>query len=610
MKAKVFYLSMVLVLLSSLGIAAMPTTVSAQAPTLSWGSEIHRDVASFQCVPEALAQSTYPSDLEIEAFAGGFAPWTPLCMIHIYPNGSAVYSRMEAENRSTGTWTHISSFNLTVDQMNVIWDAIEVNNFFSLEQNYSTPAADGSFAVMNITANGVTHTVITQNTKVVDFDSVVITINDATPGDLDLFYYAIHPQADPPSNSTVMGLATSTSLPTTVTIAGCKITVTIHIELYGPGATANLAQQVKQDIEAKWNAGNPHVQCVCTCPIKEPGCPVTFVADVQTRNETANATAGYHQIRVVNDATAKYPFSFVYTPLPTPNGNKAGTGDWLDNAVAKTYAHEAGHLMGEEDQYIREPGPDGKLLTPDDVTYPKPNHTNDLMATLNCTAVPTQDSIDRIVSSVSCPCVCCPSVSIPTIDIPTPIGDTHKALIRIMTIHNVSSYKIGLRFDPHILECINFTEGPYLSAVGTTTWTPGTIDNVNGTVTSHTCTLEAGKSQSGTGELAYVTFRVKNYGTTVIDLTDADGDPCECMVLDPDGMEISLAFVDGEITVREPGVGGIVELPGVEEPGAVTPDSSGHNYGALAGIIVGATVGTIMLISAAWYIRRRRTKAI
>ena len=57
-------------------------------------------------------------------------------------------------------------------------------------------------------------------------------------------------------------------------------------------------------------------------------------------------------------------------------------------------------------------------------------------------------------------------------------------------------------------------------------------------------------------------------------------------------------------------VGGIVEFPDIEEPGAVTPDSSGHNYGALAGIIVGATVGVIMLISAAWYVRRRRTKAI
>jgi hypothetical protein len=57
-------------------------------------------------------------------------------------------------------------------------------------------------------------------------------------------------------------------------------------------------------------------------------------------------------------------------------------------------------------------------------------------------------------------------------------------------------------------------------------------------------------------------------------------------------------------------VGGVIELPMVEEPGAVTPDSSGHNYGASAGIIVGAIVGTIALISAAWYVRRRRTKAI
>jgi len=58
------------------------------------------------------------------------------------------------------------------------------------------------------------------------------------------------------------------------------------------------------------------------------------------------------------------------------------------------------------------------------------------------------------------------------------------------------------------------------------------------------------------------------------------------------------------------GVGGVVDLPGIEEPGTVTTDSSDHNYGALAGIIVGAIVGVIMLISAVWYVRRRRTKAI
>jgi hypothetical protein len=158
-------------------------------------------------------------------------------------------------------------------------------------------------------------------------------------------------------------------------------------------------------------------------------------------------------------------------------------------------------------------------------------------------------------------------VYVPPIDISIPIGDTFKTLIRIETINNVFSWEAGFRFDPHILECVNFAGGPYLSDVGTTTWTPGTIDNVNGIVTSYRCTLEAGKSQSGAGVLAYVTFRAKNYGTTAINLTDEDGDPCECTVLNPYGMEISVAFVDSEVTVREPGVGG--ELPTIT---SIAPD--------------------------------------
>lgn len=62
--------------------------------------------------------------------------------------------------------------------------------------------------------------------------------------------------------------------------------------------------------------------------------------------------------------------------------------------------------------------------------------------------------------------------------------------------------------------------------------------------------------------------------------------------------------------VLEPPVGGIAEFPQIEEPGTAIPDLSDHNYGALARIIVGAIVGTIILISAVWYVRRRRTKAI
>ncbi len=53
-------------------------------------------------------------------------------------------------------------------------------------------------------------------------------------------------------------------------------------------------------------------------------------------------------------------------------------------------------------------------------------------------------------------------------------------------------------------------------------------------------------------------------------------------------------------------VGGIIELPQIEEPGIAIPDSSGHNYALLAAIVAGAVIG---IIGTAWYIRRRRTKA-
>jgi hypothetical protein len=349
-------------------------------------------------VPSCSPQETYPSDLRIEAFAGGFAPWTSLYMIQIYPDGSGVYSQEAPENRGNATWTQISSFNLTAGQMKAIWDEINANSFFSLGQNYSTPAWDGSFAVMSITANGVTYKVVTENTEVQAFDSIVMAINDATPGDLDLFYNAINPIGA--LSDLIVPLAAGDY--TSGTINGCSITITIKIELYGPGANATA---VKQDIETYWNQGDPHVKCpIPPCPLKDPGCSVKFSADVQTRNETAPPTPGYYQVKVFNSSATGCAFSVVYMGNPP-------TGLWYAAALSKTYAHETGHLTGEGDAYNRTAGADGQMLTADDVVTPLAGHENDLMASVaKCTEVPSQDSISGIVNrtGIICPCECCP----------------------------------------------------------------------------------------------------------------------------------------------------------------------------------------------------------
>lgn len=74
-----------------------------------------------------------------------------------------------------------------------------------------------------------------------------------------------------------------------------------------------------------------------------------------------------------------------------------------------------------------------------------------------------------------------------------------------------------------------------------------------------------------------------------------------------DGLNIAY-FGDDEIFATA-AVGGVVEVPGMGEPGAATPDLWEHDYGASAGIVAGAIAGVIALTGAVWYIRRRRTKA-
>jgi len=78
-----------------------------------------------------------------------------------------------------------------------------------------------------------------------------------------------------------------------------------------------------------------------------------------------------------------------------------------------------------------------------------------------------------------------------------------------------------------------------------------------------------------------------------------------------DLQSLGVSLVNSGQSIKEPreDVGGIVETPQIEEPGTAIPDSLEHNYGASAGIIAGAIAGVTALISAAWYIRRRRTKA-
>ncbi len=135
----------------------------------------------------------YPQDFEIYATSGSFVPWADIFRLEIKPDGSVIYSIEYAQDKheGTGKWTKISDFVFTENEMNEIWSEVQANDFFSLNNYYSEDALDGTFAYVRITANGINHSVETENIPVPGLDKIVKTINSLTPSNYDLFYNAI-----------------------------------------------------------------------------------------------------------------------------------------------------------------------------------------------------------------------------------------------------------------------------------------------------------------------------------------------------------------------------------------------------------------------------------
>jgi len=335
-----------------------------------------------------------PSDFHLLGVSGGWAPWTRLYRLEIDSTGKGTYSIMYPADRGTGTYTLIDTFTLDSTQLNSIYASILDHGFFDLDTLYEGGATNGSFCELKITAGGNSYKVFTTNIYVPDFDSLILDINAITPGGLDLIYNELN-YPNLPGHGT---LKRDEDFPqirqTAVFVERCTIKVIIWLELYGPCATWNLYNEWEQNIEEVWNRNGNYFHV--------DSCPVVF--NVMGHVGDTTPTPGYHRIYVPCDTSVSGDsfISHVHTPLPQPNG-ASGSGCWDNNEPNNTPAHEAGHLMGLEDEYTDTTDSAGNR-----VTFPNPGHENDIMATLD--GQPTQEEIDQIVSNagVACPDTCCP----------------------------------------------------------------------------------------------------------------------------------------------------------------------------------------------------------
>jgi len=104
---------------------------------------------------------------------------------------------------------------------------------------------------------------------------------------------------------------------------------------------------------------------------------------------------------------------------------------------------------------------------------------------------------------------------------PPDISETFDINLTISDVVDLYSWQAGLVFNPNVLEALSFREGPFLRQGGTTIFVNGTIDNTAGIITYYACSL-TGKiiGVTGNGTLAAITFKVKHYGNSTLQLMD------------------------------------------------------------------------------------------
>jgi hypothetical protein len=358
----------------------------------------------FSLLLACLAGAQIPSNLEIIATSGGLVPGSEASVVHIKSDGSGTFTRYLPNDPAAGPLEQ-KTFTLTSQQLQDIYNAIQNNNFFSLDNEYTdTLITDRTYANLQVIADANNHSVWTQNIAVTEFDNIMTAINAATATEYNIEYdisvpeefdpvdicgssyksagYLTKPNRQKSFPELVYGLksvnddATTAHPGTSVayelslqeavnkgiaTLTGKDEYFGDAIAITGNNTTPYTGTKVKVKLHLEFhgagataanitkikNAITSHWSNKTTTGGKQ------FSVDVITRGSTATSppgTAGYHQINL-DPATRMSTVSGMGHSFDLNMG--AGSGKWeiTGSFLEKIWAHEAGHLMGLVDTY-------------------------------------------------------------------------------------------------------------------------------------------------------------------------------------------------------------------------------------------------------------------
>jgi len=106
------------------------------------------------------------------------------------------------------------------------------------------------------------------------------------------------------------------------------------------------------------------------------------------------------------------------------------------------------------------------------------------------------------------------------------ISETVTVNIKVSNVNDLYGWQAGLTFNPDVLNCTGYYEGEFLKRAGVDTWfaKPSYLphfNNTEGIAYLHFCTLQgAPRGVNGSGQLAYLTFKVIGTGISDLHLTD------------------------------------------------------------------------------------------
>jgi len=130
------------------------------------------------------------------------------------------------------------------------------------------------------------------------------------------------------------------------------------------------------------------------------------------------------------------------------------------------------------------------------------------------------------------------TVSVNPSTITAAVGTAFTVNITVSNVTNLQSWQAGMAFNPNVLECLSYEEGPFLKQAGPTSMISATINNFAGKISPGSCSCIGMPRVNGSGTLATVTFKSKAYGTSELHLTSV-------LLVNSDFALIPLDIVDG-----------------------------------------------------------------